>query len=106
MVSDSKVSLCLTQFSTFFIDIATGLLTILFSRQIMAYLDTNALVWLTQKAIAQLFDVDRSVVTKHLKNIFIPWLPLLQWDIGRTLPGQRSFASGRQIIYLRMKCRN
>ncbi len=27
-------------------------------------------VWLTQKAIAHLFDVDRSVVTKHLKNIF------------------------------------
>ncbi len=27
-------------------------------------------VWLTQKAIGQLFDVDRSVVTKHLKNIF------------------------------------
>ena len=27
-------------------------------------------VWLTQKAIAQLFDVDRSVVTKHLRNIF------------------------------------
>lgn len=25
-------------------------------------------VWLTQKAIAQLFDVDRSVVTKHLKK--------------------------------------
>lgn len=24
-------------------------------------------VWLTQKAIARLFDVDRSVVTKHLK---------------------------------------
>ncbi len=27
-------------------------------------------VWLTQKAIAKLFDVDRSVVTKHLKSIF------------------------------------
>ena len=27
-------------------------------------------VWLTQKTIAQLFDVDRSVVTKHIKNIF------------------------------------
>jgi len=27
-------------------------------------------VWLTQKAISQLFDVDRSVVTKHLKKIF------------------------------------
>ena len=28
-------------------------------------------VWLTQKAIAQLFEVDRSVVTKHLKNIYV-----------------------------------
>ncbi len=27
-------------------------------------------VWLTQKAIGRLYDVDRSVVTKHLKNIF------------------------------------
>ena len=27
-------------------------------------------VWLTQKAIGRLFDVDRSVITKHLKNIF------------------------------------
>ena len=27
-------------------------------------------VWLTQKAIGQLFNVDRSVVTRHLKNIF------------------------------------
>ncbi len=30
----------------------------------------NGDVWLTQKAVAELFDVDRSVVTKHLKNIF------------------------------------
>lgn len=30
----------------------------------------NGDVWLTQKAIPQLFDVDRSVVTKHLSNIF------------------------------------
>ena len=30
----------------------------------------NQDVWLTQKAIGQLFDVDRSVVTKHLNNIF------------------------------------
>ena len=27
-------------------------------------------VWLTQKAIGKLFDVDRSVIAKHLKNIF------------------------------------
>ena len=30
----------------------------------------NGDVWLTQKVISQLFDVDRSVVTKHLSNIF------------------------------------
>ena len=27
-------------------------------------------VWLTQKAISQLFEIDRSVVTKHLKKVF------------------------------------
>ena len=27
-------------------------------------------VWATQKAMATLFDVDRRVITKHLKNIF------------------------------------
>lgn len=27
-------------------------------------------IWATQKAIAALFDVDRSVITKHLKNVF------------------------------------
>jgi hypothetical protein len=27
-------------------------------------------VWLTQKALAELFGVDRSVITKHLRNIF------------------------------------
>lgn len=32
------------------------------------YADEN--IWLTQKKIAELFDVDRSVITKHLKNIF------------------------------------
>ena len=30
----------------------------------------NENIWLTQAKIAELFDVDRSVVTKHLKNIF------------------------------------
>ena len=27
-------------------------------------------IWLTQKAMAELFGVDRTVITKHLKNIF------------------------------------
>lgn len=27
-------------------------------------------VWLTQKALGEVFGVDRTVVTKHLKNIF------------------------------------
>lgn len=30
----------------------------------------NGSFWLSQRAIADLFDVDRTVVTKHLKNIF------------------------------------
>ena len=30
----------------------------------------NDNVWLTQKAVSTLFDVDRTVETKHLKNIF------------------------------------
>ena len=33
--------ICITGFSTFFIDIAMGILTILFNRQIMTYLGTN-----------------------------------------------------------------
>lgn len=27
-------------------------------------------IWATQKAMAALFDVDRSVITKHLRNVF------------------------------------
>jgi len=30
----------------------------------------NETLWLTQKKIAELFEKDRSVITKHLKNIF------------------------------------
>ncbi len=30
----------------------------------------NENIWLTQKKMAELFDVDRTVITKHLKNIF------------------------------------
>lgn len=30
----------------------------------------NENIWLSQKQMAELFDVDRSVITKHLKNIF------------------------------------
>jgi hypothetical protein len=30
----------------------------------------NENIWLTQKRIAELFNVDRTVITKHLKNIF------------------------------------
>jgi len=31
----------------------------------------NKNIWLTQKKMAELFDADRSVITKHLKNIFL-----------------------------------
>ena len=30
----------------------------------------NGTVWLTQKLIATLFDVDRSVIAKHINNIY------------------------------------
>ena len=29
--------------------------------------------WATQKTMADLFGVDRSVITKHLKNIYVVW---------------------------------
>ena len=32
------------------------------------YKDEN--IWATQKVMAELYGVDRSVITKHLKNIF------------------------------------
>ncbi len=52
------------------------------SREVIIYRDANHApkvevllqgenLWLTQKSIAQLFDVDRSVITKHVKNIFL-----------------------------------
>ena len=31
---------------------------------------SDGTVWLSQKMIAKLFEVDRMVITKHLKNIF------------------------------------
>ena len=37
--------------------------------KVETYLNDETL-WLSQKRIAELFGVDRSVVTKHLKNIF------------------------------------
>ena len=30
----------------------------------------NGDLWLTQKAIGELFNIDRTVVTKHIKNIY------------------------------------
>jgi len=30
----------------------------------------NKNLWLTQKLLSKLYDIDRSVITKHLKNIF------------------------------------
>lgn len=39
------------------------------SGTVQAYME-NETLWLTQKAMSELFGVDRSVITKHLKNIF------------------------------------
>ena len=37
------------------------------SGTVQAYVE-NETLWLTQKAISQLFGVDRTVITKHLKK--------------------------------------
>ncbi|MBN1627405.1 MAG: hypothetical protein JW944_12860, partial [Deltaproteobacteria bacterium] len=42
------------------------------------YADEN--IWLPQKRIAELFDVDRSVVTKHLFYLIIPGVPFFQFE--------------------------
>lgn len=39
-------------------------------RRAYRWLYKDETIWATQKAMATLFDVDRSVITKHLKNIF------------------------------------
>ena len=38
-------------------------------------------VWLTPKAIGQLFDIYRSVVTKHLQNVFCRWGAGLKFNL-------------------------
>ena len=90
-------------------------------------------VWLTQKAIGQLFDVDRSVVTKHLKKIFTdgeldensvcaffaqtaddgkrtaisstPCPPSSLWAAVSTPSGPRSSASGPPTYWRRSRSR-
>ena len=90
-------------------------------------------VWLTQKAIGQLFDVDRSVVTKHLKNIygsgelsedstcanfaqvadngkpinisFILYLPSLPLDTVSTPAGQHSSGNGQRKCWIPLRNR-
>lgn len=48
----------------FLIFVATG------KKEGIQVLYKDEAVWATQKAMATLFDVDRSMITKHLKNIF------------------------------------
>lgn len=38
-------------------------------QNIQIYLQDET-VWITQKGMSEVFDIDRSVITKHLKNIF------------------------------------
>src|SRR3990167_11076712 len=49
---------------------------IVFYKSLDGYVNIEVLfaeenIWLTQKKMAELFDVDRSVITKHLKNILV-----------------------------------
>jgi hypothetical protein len=53
----------------------------LITNQILLYQDENGItninvkfidedVWITQKQLAEIYDVDRSVITKHINNIY------------------------------------
>ncbi|MDP8234058.1 MAG: hypothetical protein P9M06_04575 [Candidatus Saelkia tenebricola] len=42
---------------------------ILYKNKVEVRLEAET-VWLTQKHISDLFDTDRSVITKHIRNIF------------------------------------
>src|SRR4030043_2121177 len=44
---------------------------ILYKNSLEVRLDKET-VWLTQKQMGELFDIERSVITKHLRNIFAP----------------------------------
>ena len=72
-------------------------------------------VWLTQKAIGQLFDVDRSVVTKHLKNIYESGelsedLTCANFeqvaDNGKTPAGQHNSGNGQQRCWTPLPSRD
>ena len=59
-------------------------------------------VWLTQKAIGQLFDVDRSVVTKHLKNIYESGE--LSEESTCANFAQVAFSSSSSAVYIFFRC--
>ena len=93
----------------------------------------NGDVWLTQKAISRLFDVDRSVVTKHLSNIFkegeldenstcanfaqvadngktykykfYSLAAIMLWDIALIQNGQCSLEHGQQRYWIHLQSR-
>ena len=52
----------------------TGEIVLYFTPDGMVELDVRLereTVWLTQKQMSELFDTERSVITKHLNNIFV-----------------------------------
>ena len=60
-------------------------------------------VWLTQKAMAELFGVEVPAISKHLANIFAegeleaaatPSTPSFPWATASTPAGRPTFASG------------
>ena len=60
-------------------------------------------VWLTQKALGEVFGVDRTVVTKHLKNIFDELLLYHKKEQARAKSGERYISSDvtlTSVIYL------
>lgn len=58
-------------------------------------------VWLTQKALAELFGVQRPAITKHLKNIF-ETAELMENSVSSIL--ETTAADGKSYGHLRGRC--
>ena len=66
----------------------------------------NDSIWLTQSQMSELFQRDRSVITKHINNVFKENIIFEPSKFGKKLPFSQSNALFLQdFIYLRIKLR-
>lgn len=55
-------------------------------------------IWLTQKAMAELFDIDKSGISRHLKNIFERRMLDWRWYCGESQIGGSHRTSSGSLV--------